>query len=229
MCANWFGNPARRLHLVGITGTNGKTTTSYLLKSILEAAGHKVGLIGTIQNMIGERVLPAGHTTPDPYDLQSMMALMAAEGCTYAVMEVSSHALDQDRVEGCRYDAAVFTNLTQDHLDYHKTMENYLAAKKRLFRQCDNAVVNIDDPWTKKLCEGLTCPITGFSVGNDTADYTARNIRQRPDGVDFELVATGLIRRVLFRFIMHWPPHRRRCVWGCRLKRSPMRCARPEA
>ena len=86
--------------------------------------------------MIGERVLPAGHTTPDPYDLQSMMALMAAEGCTYAVMEVSSHALDQDRVEGCRYDAAVFTNLTQDHLDYHKTMENYLAAKKRLFRQC---------------------------------------------------------------------------------------------
>lgn len=196
MCANWFGNPARRLHLVGITGTNGKTTTSYLLKSILEAAGHKVGLIGTIQNMIGERVLPAGHTTPDPYDLQSMMALMAAEGCTYAVMEVSSHALDQDRVEGCRYDAAVFTNLTQDHLDYHKTMENYLAAKKRLFRQCDNAVVNIDDPWTKKLCEGLACPITGFSVGNDTADYTARNIRQRPDGVDFELVATGLIRRV---------------------------------
>ena len=111
MCANWFGNPARRLHLVGITGTNGKTTTSYLLKSILEAAGHKVGLIGTIQNMIGDRVLPAGHTTPDPYDLQSMMALMAAEGCSYAVMEVSSHALDQDRVEGCWYDAAVFLSL----------------------------------------------------------------------------------------------------------------------
>ena len=117
MSANWFGNPAEKLHLVGITGTNGKTSTTYMLKAIMEACGYKVGLIGTIQNMIGDRVLPAGHTTPDPYDLQSMLSLMAAEGCTYAVMEVSSHALDQDRVEGCAFDVAVFTNLTQDHLD----------------------------------------------------------------------------------------------------------------
>ena len=101
MCANWFGRPAEKLHMVGVTGTNGKTTTTCMLKSVLEACGHKVGLIGTIQNMIGTRVLPAGHTTPDPYDLQSMLALMAAEGCAYCVMEVSSHALDQDRVEGC--------------------------------------------------------------------------------------------------------------------------------
>ena len=196
MCAAWFGHPADRLRLVGITGTNGKTTTTYMLKAIMEACGHKVGLIGTIQNMIGERVLPAGHTTPDPYDLQSMLALMAAEGCTYGVMEVSSHALDQDRVEGCVYDAAVFTNLTQDHLDYHKTMENYLEAKKRLFRQCRTAVINLDDEWSPRLREGLDCRVVTYSAGRDEADYTARNIRQRPDGVDFELVGTGVIGRV---------------------------------
>ena len=155
-----------------------------------------MGLIGTIQNMIGDRVLPAGHTTPDPYDLQSMLALMEAEGCAYGVMEVSSHALDQERVEGCRFDAAVFTNLTQDHLDYHQTMERYMEAKKRLFRFCDAAVVNRDDDWAEKLTQGLDCRIVSYSAGDDAADYTARNIRSRPDGVDFELVGTGVIGRV---------------------------------
>lgn len=196
MSANWFGNPADKLHLVGITGTNGKTSTTYMLKAIMESCGYKVGLIGTIQNMIGERVLPAGHTTPDPYDLQSMLSLMVAEGCTYGVMEVSSHALDQDRVEGCVFDVAVFTNLTQDHLDYHKTMENYLAAKKRLFTLCRTGVVNMDDPWSDRLTEGLDCRLVTYSAGNDEADYTARNIRGRSDGVDFELVGTGVIGRV---------------------------------
>lgn len=196
MCANWFGNPAGKLRMVGITGTNGKTSTTYLLKAVMEACGYKVGLIGTIQNMIGERVLPAGHTTPDPYDLQSMLALMVAEGCTFCVMEVSSHALDQDRVEGCTFEVAVFTNLTQDHLDYHKTMDNYLAAKKKLFERCQRGVVNRDDPWTEKLCAGLECPFTTYSAADDSAAYTARNIRQRPDGVDFELVGTGVIGRV---------------------------------
>lgn len=121
---------------------------------------------------------------------------MAAEGCTYAVMEVSSHALDQDRVEGCAFDVAVFTNLTQDHLDYHKTMENYLAAKRRLFTLCRTGVVNMDDPWSGKLTEGLDCRLVTYSSGNDEADYTARNIRGRADGVDFELVGTGVIGRV---------------------------------
>lgn len=199
MCANWFGRPAEKLHMVGVTGTNGKTTTTCMLKSVLEACGHKVGLIGTIQNMIGTRVLPAGHTTPDPYDLQSMLALMAAEGCAYCVMEVSSHALDQDRVEGCAFDAAVFTNLTQDHLDYHKTMENYLAAKKRLFSLCRHAIINVDDPWADKLTEGLTCPIDTYSAKSDAADYTAREIQQRPEGVEFQLVGTGVIGRVRLR------------------------------
>ncbi len=195
MCANWFGHPAQKLRLIGITGTNGKTTVSYLLKSVLEQCGHKVGLIGTIQNMIGDRVLPSGHTTPDPYDLQSMFSLMVAEGCDYGVMEVSSHALDQGRVDGCRFDAGIFTNLTQDHLDYHGTMENYCEAKKRLFTMCDKGVLNLDDPAQDKMrVEG--CAYTTYSVGQDNADFTARNIRKRPDGVDFELVGFGEINRV---------------------------------
>ncbi|MDD4546999.1 MAG: Mur ligase family protein, partial [Oscillospiraceae bacterium] len=155
MCANWFGNPASRLHLVGVTGTNGKTSTTYMLKALLESCGYRVGLIGTIQNMIGERILPSGHTTPDPYDLQSMFALMLAEGCTYAVMEVSSHALDQERVGSLEFDAAIFTNLTQDHLDYHGSMENYLEAKRKLFGRCKYAIINIDDLWADKIAEGL--------------------------------------------------------------------------
>lgn len=196
MCANWFGWPSRQLRLIGITGTNGKTTVSYLLKSVLEYCGYKTGLVGTIQNMIGDRVLPSGHTTPDPYDLQSMFSLMAAEGCTYAVMEVSSHALDQGRVDGCHFDAGVFTNLTQDHLDYHGSMENYRKAKQKLFAMCDKGILNRDDPASAYMREEASCAFTTYSVGQDDADFTARNIRKRPDGVDFELVGIGEIDRV---------------------------------
>ncbi|MBQ6829754.1 MAG: UDP-N-acetylmuramoyl-L-alanyl-D-glutamate--2,6-diaminopimelate ligase [Clostridia bacterium] len=196
MCANWFGNPAERLKLVGITGTNGKTSTTYLLKAILEKAGHRVGLIGTIQNLIGDRVLASGHTTPDPFELQQMLCTMADEGCTFAVMEVSSHALDQDRVGGITFEAAVFTNLTQDHLDYHKTMENYAAAKKKLFSMSRAAVLNMDDVAHRVMLEGMTCPHVTYSAHSDAADYTARGIRPRPDGVDFDLVGFDGIGRV---------------------------------
>lgn len=196
LSANWFHHPADKLQLVGVTGTNGKTTTVYLLKSILEAAGHKVGLIGTIQNMIGDRILPAARTTPDTYELQSLFALMVAEGCRYCVMEVSSHALDQERVGGCTFETAVFSNLTQDHLDYHGSMENYLQAKKKLFQRCRHAVLNGDDPWTAQLAEGLSCPIQYYSTKDDNADYTAKNIRHKPDGVRFELMAGTDIGRV---------------------------------
>ena len=196
LCANWFGHPADRLHLIGFTGTNGKTTSTFLTKHILERAGHRVGLIGTIQNMVGEEILPSGHTTPDAYELQELMRQMADRGCDYVVMEVSSHALDQGRTAGLTFDVGVFTNLTQDHLDYHKTMENYMQAKKRLFYQSRCAVINRDDPWAEAMSEGLTCPVSWFSLGDDRADYTARNVRQRPDGVDFELLSTGAIGRV---------------------------------
>ncbi len=161
--------------IVAVTGTNGKTTTTTLLTKVLEGSGKPVHVGGNIGDSLSE-----------------VAYFMPAGG--FLVAELSSYQLET--IKYFRPIGAIMLNITPDHLARHKTMENYLAAKKRLFRQCDNAVVNIDDPWTKKLCEGLTCPITGFSVGNDTADYTARNIRQRPDGVDFELVATGLIRRV---------------------------------
>jgi len=162
------------------------------LKAILEKAGHKVGLIGTIQNMVGDRILPSGHTTPDPYDLQSMLSIMLKEGCTYAVMEVSSHALDQDRVEGCLFDAAVFTNLTQDHLDYHKTMENYCDAKKRLFKRASRAIVNADDAWADAITEGFEGDIFGFATRSQDAAYRADNIVMRADGVTFDLLEHGV-------------------------------------
>ncbi len=199
MCANWFGRPADRLRMVGVTGTNGKTTTTSLMKAMLEQEGYKVGLVGTIQNRIGDRVLPAEHTTPDPYDLQSMLSLMVMEGCDFCVMEVSSHALDQHRIGGCTFELGVFTNLTQDHLDYHGTMEAYMQAKKRLFSLCRTGIVNRDDRWAEPLMEGVPCRLLTYSVRSNEGDYLARNVRTRADGVDFELVGTGQIGRVHMR------------------------------
>ena len=153
MCAAWFGNPADSLRLFGVTGTNGKTSVTYMLKKIFEKAGYKVGLIGTIQNMIGDEVIAAHNTTPNAYELNSLFALMKAKGCAVVIMEVSSHALDQLRVYRLDFEVAMFTNLTQDHLDYRITMENYLEAKKKLFKMCRTAVINSDDSYAQKLTE----------------------------------------------------------------------------
>lgn len=196
LCAAFFGNPSEKLTLVGVTGTNGKTTTTYLLKSILEHAGKKVGLIGTIQNMIGSAVVEASHTTPDAFELQRLFRDMAEQGCEYVVMEVSSHALHQRRVAGCRFKAALFTNLTQDHLDYHGTMEEYLKAKKILFTMCETGIFNIDDSYAAQMMEGLACEKLTYSIRTDGCDYTAKNIKNRADGVAFELVGNGVIGRV---------------------------------
>ena len=195
LSANWFGHPADRLHIIGITGTNGKTSTTYLLKQMLEACGHKVGLCGTIQNLIGDRVVPSASTTPDAYALQRLFAEMADECCDYVVMEVSSHALHQRRVAGVCFAAGVFTNLRQDHLDSHKTMENYCDAKRLLFQQSECAVVQQNDPWVDRLTAGLTCPIYRFGIG-DSADYYASDIQYRPDGVDFTVNAGDRSQRV---------------------------------
>ena len=186
MCRRWFGDPARRLRMIGVTGTNGKTTVTWLIKSALERCGYKVGLMGTIQNMIGEEILPSGHTTPDPYELQQTLARMVEAGCEFGVMEVSSHALCQDRVAGIRFEAGIFTNLTQDHLDYHGTMENYMQAKKRLFYQTDLAVMNRDDPRTPAMAAGIPCPLITFGAMGE-GDYTASDPVFRPDGVEFTL------------------------------------------
>ncbi len=198
MCANFYGNPSRKLKLIGVTGTNGKTTVTNLLKHILESAGHKVGLIGTIQNEIDDMALPAKYTTPDPAQLHALFARMAAAGCDYVVMEVSSHALEQDRVAGCRFEAAVFTNLTQDHLDYHGTMENYFQAKKKLFSLCRVGIVNFDDPYGRRIIEEAPCPIHTFSVADNAAEYTAKNIVITAQGSRFAFLGTGIIARIDF-------------------------------
>ena len=195
-CANYFGNPAKKLKLIGVTGTNGKTTVSSLVKYVLTATGHKAGLIGTIHNEIGDMVIPAKYTTPDPFILQSMLARMVEAGCEYVAMEVSSHGLDQHRLEGCRFDTGIFTNLTQDHLDYHKTMENYYQAKKKLFDISERAVINIDDSTGRRLLSEVSCPVTTFSVEDDTADYTAHSITPSAKGSSFALVGKGVIARV---------------------------------
>jgi len=154
LASAFYGHPADRLCTVGITGTNGKTTISFMLREIFKAAGRRPGLLGTVRYEIGDRVIPAARTTPESLDVQSMFSQMERAGCDSAVMEVSSHALSQHRVHGILYDAAVFTNLTQDHLDYHGTLEEYFLAKSRLFNQVRRfAVINGDDPWGKRLLD----------------------------------------------------------------------------
>ena len=182
MCAKWFNNPSRSLKLIGVTGTNGKTSITYMIKAILESAGHKVGLIGTIQNMIGDEVIETKNTTPGVYELNRLFALMKEKGCDYVVMEVSSHALDQKRVCNLCFDVAVFTNLTQDHLDYHITMENYLDAKKKLFKMCKTAVVNADDEYYEELIKELDCKIVSYSLG-DSSTYSAKAVKYLPASV----------------------------------------------
>lgn len=196
LCGSWHGNPSRRLKMVGVTGTNGKTTITYMMKHILESAGKKVGLIGTIHNEIDDILLPAKHTTPDPMVLHSMLARMEKAGCEYVVMECSSHALDQHRVAGVTFQTAIFTNLTQDHLDYHQTMENYFQAKKRLFSMCGTAVLNLDDAYGRRLQEEVSCKALTFSTDNDLADYTAKNIQSAPDSSRFLFVGKNQIARV---------------------------------
>ena len=195
MSANWFGNPANDLKLIGVTGTNGKTSVTYFLKKILEGQGYKVGLIGTIQNMIGDEILASENTTPNAYDLNALFADMKAKGCTYVIMEVSSHALDQCRVYNLDFEVAMFTNLTQDHLDYHITMENYLAAKKKLFTMCKTAVINSDDEYAKELMKDLDCKVVTYSAG-DSSTYSAKAIKYMPASVDYEFVSDKDINHV---------------------------------
>ncbi len=186
---NRFGHPAEQIKMVGVTGTNGKTTTTYLVKHILEKQGAKVGLIGTNQNMIGEEVLPTERTTPESYELHRLFRDMVDAGCTHCVMEVSSHSLVLDRVYGIPFAVGVFTNLTQDHLDFHHTMEEYRKAKAILFTMCDKGVINMDDPASEKMLLDATCEVQTFSAQDESADLFAKDIQLHADGVDFTAVA----------------------------------------
>lgn len=194
ICANFFGNPADKLKIIGLTGTNGKTTTTFIIKQILENVGKKVGLIGTVQNMVGSEIFPAHYTTPDPHELQSLFRKMVDAGCEYCVMEVSSQALAQGRVNGVPFLIGAFTNLTQDHLDYHKTWENYFNSKRILFENCKIAVTNLDDKYGLEIVKGLPCRVATYALDNTKADYTAKNISFSASGVKYELVCDRIGR-----------------------------------
>ena len=186
--ANFYGHPAEHMTMIGVTGTNGKTTTTYLLKAVLEQVlGARVGLIGTNQNMIGDTVIPTERTTPESWDLQALLAQMREAGCTHVVMEVSSHALVLDRVYGIPYAVGIFTNLTQDHLDFHKTMEAYCDAKAILFQNCGVGVVNADDPWTPRLLANASCRTLTYAE-RAPADLRAEEISLAADHVAFTAV-----------------------------------------
>lgn len=198
----FYKQPALRLKVAGVTGTNGKTTTTFLIKHICESAGIPTGLIGTVRYEIAGRVLPATRTTPESLDLQEMLAQMAGAGCKAAVMEVSSHALAQDRVRGLEWDVAVFTNLTQDHLDFHGTMANYFEAKTKLFTGLKNqpnkqrsvAVINLDDAHGERLVSllGHETPVVTYGH-SPRADFRASNYRAEFTGTSFQLDARGKI------------------------------------
>lgn len=194
--AAWFGYPADHMTMIGVTGTNGKTTSTYLLKHILEQTlGAKVGLVGTIQNMIGSEALHTERTTPESYELQALFARMLAAGCTHVIMEVSSHALALHRTDGIRFRVGIFTNLTEDHLDFHKTMTEYCDAKAQLFRQCDTGVMNLDDLYYERIRRQADCRILTYSVRDNAADLVAKNIQLKPDRIETDVVTGNEISR----------------------------------
>jgi UDP-N-acetylmuramoyl-L-alanyl-D-glutamate--2,6-diaminopimelate ligase len=197
LSANFYGRPAEKLKLIGVTGTNGKTTTTFLCESILCQCGKKTALIGTIEYRLPGSVRPAPHTTPEPLELNQLFAEAVSAGATHGVMEVSSHALTQERVWGLRYEVAVFTNLTRDHLDYHKDMEAYFDAKSLLFRGCGApppraAAINVDDEYGRMLGQihaNGSEQVILYGIRN--GDFRAANIDLRPDGTAFDLVTPG--------------------------------------
>ena len=187
---NFYGHPAKSMTMIGVTGTNGKTSVTLLLKHVLEKTlGAKVGLIGTMENLVGDEVIPTERTTPESFELQGLFARMRDAGCSHVVMEVSSHALTLDRVGGVHFDVAAFTNLTEDHLDFHKTMEAYCEAKAELFGRCSKAVINADDPSAYHMMAKAACPITTYSLREGV--LCARNLQLHAEGISFDAVKDG--------------------------------------
>ena len=191
IAANFFGHPAEKMTIIGVTGTNGKTSATLLTKHVLEVClGTKVGLIGTMENLIGTEAVPTERTTPESFELQELFDRMYRAGCTHVVMEVSSHALTLERVGGIHFRVAAFTNLTEDHLDFHKTMDAYCDAKAELFRRCGQAVINLDDRYADRMLAACVCPVLTTSVRGN-ADIRATDVELHARGIRFAAVREG--------------------------------------
>ena len=189
IASNFYGNPSERIQLTGVTGTNGKTTTATLLHELFSRLGHRSGLLSTVVNKIVDKNVAATHTTPDPVQLNSLLKQMADEGCTHAFMEVSSHAIEQERISGLRFAGAVFTNITHDHLDYHKTFENYITAKKKLFDELPAesfALVNVDDKRGMVMLQNTRASRRTFGL-RKMADFKGRIITNSIEGLELEI------------------------------------------
>ncbi|MBS3919927.1 MAG: UDP-N-acetylmuramoyl-L-alanyl-D-glutamate--2,6-diaminopimelate ligase [Deltaproteobacteria bacterium] len=194
VASNFYGDPSAKMRLVGITGTNGKTTTTFLLESILKKVGYAVGVIGTINYRYGQKVVPALNTTPESLDLQRILGEMSGEGISHVIMEVSSHGLDLDRVFGCQFDGAIFTNFTSDHLDYHQTLERYFESKRKLFfellmksRKTGRfAVTNADDPRGEEIVRGVDLPILRYGMGS-SCDFSATKVNLTFEGISCQI------------------------------------------
>jgi UDP-N-acetylmuramoyl-L-alanyl-D-glutamate--2,6-diaminopimelate ligase len=199
LAAEFYGRPSQDIGVIGVTGTNGKTTITYLLERLLNSAGFSAGVIGTVNYRFQGKVFPSKNTTPGPLELQSLLSRMLRGKVKYAVMEVSSHALDQRRTEGVKFNSAIFTNLTQDHLDYHKTLENYFKSKARLFQQLDRnslAIINNDDKYAGRLKKMTKARVLTYGINKD-ADVKAQEIRFYLSHTEFTVLAAG--KRFNFR------------------------------
>ena len=204
IAANWYGNPANRLKLIGITGTNGKTSTTYLAHSIFKVAGLKSAIIGTVSYRYGDVLIPASTTTPESLKLHELFGKVADAGLDYIIMETSSQGLAQHRLAGLTFETAVFTNLTQDHLDYHQTMENYLNAKLMLFQQLNStdrlAILNVDDPASDRIRQQTRAPILTYGVEN-RSDLTVRDVESKLTGLAFTAITPQGELRVSLRLL----------------------------
>ncbi|MGB9885535.1 MAG: UDP-N-acetylmuramoyl-L-alanyl-D-glutamate--2,6-diaminopimelate ligase [Moorellales bacterium] len=220
LAAAFFDYPARSLRLYGVTGTNGKTTTTFLIRAVLEAGGARCGLVGTVGVRMGQQWLPAERTTPEASDLQEVLARMREAGLGAAVMEVSSHALELERVRGCGFDVGVFTNLTPDHLDFHPDLESYLAAKARLFRLLDPerpgrqyAVLNADDPASAELAAVTRVPVVTYGLGEE-ARVRGENLELAPEGANFEVLWPGGRTRVRLKLTGRFNVYNALAAWA---------------
>ena len=196
IAANFYGRPSDHMTVIGMTGTNGKTTTTYLIRDLIERGlGVPCGLIGTNEVIIGDEATESSRTTPESIEIQSIFRKMLDRGIRHAVMEVSSHALKLHRVDDVRFEVGVFTNLTQDHLDFHESMEDYLQSKTLLFQKCMKGIINIDDPSANHIIENANCEVFTYSIRDMSADLVARNIRYSPSKVEFEALGIEEIYR----------------------------------